>query len=214
MPVIKHFKADLKARYNRNLKLSIIIVITLLIAAFKFSPTRSIQVLEVPKPEDPIILKDITNTVQKTKPPKPPAPPKIIEASNNDLVDEIELDDIEIVKDAQLSPPPDLPKVVDEDEIFIWSEVMPQPIGGINAIQRKVVYTEIARLAGIDGTVIIEAVIDKEGKVIDARILRDIGGGLGESALKAVLTTKFSPGKQRGKPVKVKVKIPVKFVLK
>jgi protein TonB len=56
-------------------------------------------------------------------------------------------------------------------------------------------------------------VIDKEGYVIDAKIFRDIGGGLGEAALNAVLATKFSPGMQRGKPVKVKVTIPIKFVL-
>jgi len=57
-------------------------------------------------------------------------------------------------------------------------------------------------------------VIDKEGNVIDAKIIRDIGGGLGESAINAVRTTKFTPGKQRGKPVKVKITIPIKFVLR
>ena len=213
MPVIKNYNADLRARYSRNLKLSIIITTTLLIAAFKFSPTESKRVVEVLAKPESIKIEDILNTVQKTKPPKPPAPPRIIEASIDDLIEEIELDDIEIVEDIQLSPPPDLPKVVDEDVIFVWSEVMPQPIGGIKAIQKKVYYTEIAVRTGMEGTVVIEAVIDKEGNVIDARIERDIGGGLGESALKAVLTTKFSPGKQRGKPVKVKVMIPVKFVL-
>ena len=91
---------------------------------------------------------------------------------------------------------------------------MPQPIGGIKAIQEKVHYTEIARLAGIEGMVIVEAIIDKEGNVIDAKIIRDIGGGLGESALMAVRTTKFNPGIQRGKPVKVKINIPIKFVLR
>jgi protein TonB len=103
---------------------------------------------------------------------------------------------------------------VEDDAPFIWVEEMPKPIGGIRAIQEKVYYTEIAIRTGIEGTVFIEAVIDKEGNVIDAKIVRDIGGGLDESALKAVLATKFSPGKQRGKPVKVKVTIPIKFVLK
>ena len=213
MAIIKHYRADLRAKYNRNLKLSIIITLALLIAAFKFSPTKQTRVIKVHEPSEPIITTDIVNTVQKPKPPKPPAPPKIIEASINDLIDEIELDDIEFVEDAQLSPPPDLPKVPDEELPFIWVEEMPAPIGGINAIQKKVHYNEIAIRTRIEGTVVIEAVIDKEGNVIDAKIVRDIGGGLGESALKAVLITKFSPGKQRGKPVKVKVNIPVKFVL-
>lgn len=214
MPLIKHFKVDLKARYSRNLKFSLIIAITLLIAAFKFSPIESKQPVEVIEPQELIKIEEILNTVQKPKPPKPPTTPKILEASNNDLIDEIELDDTEIVEDEVLPPPPDKPRIVDENVPFLWVEEMPEPIGGIAAIQKKVDYKEIARLAGIYGTVIIEAVIDKEGNVIDARIARDIGGGLGESALNAVLATKFSPGKQRGKPVKVKVMIPVKFVLK
>ena len=216
MPIIKHYKADLRARYSRNLKLSIIITITLLIAAFKFSPTEDKLKVEVPQPQDIIKIEDILNTVQKPKPPKPPAPPKIIEATNEDITVDLELDNIEIDEDAQLTqpPPPDLPKVFDEDVPFAWVEEMPQPIGGIKAIQEKVHYTEIARLAGIEGTVVIEAVIDKEGNVIDAKIIRDIGGGLGESAINAVRTTKFTPGKQRGKPVKVKITIPIKFVLR
>ncbi len=214
MPVIKHYKADLRARYSRNLKLSIIIAITLLIAAFKFSPTESKLEVEVPQPQDIIKIEDILSTVQKPKPPKPPAPPEII--GIEDVISDLELDNVEIDIDAQLTqpPPPDPTKVVDEDLIFVWSEVMPQPIGGIKAIQEKVHYTEIARLAGIEGTVVIEAVIDKEGNVIDAKIIRDIGGGLGESAINAVRTTKFTPGKQRGKPVKVKITIPIKFVLR
>ena len=213
MPIIKHYKADLRASYKRNLKISIIIAITLIIAAFKFSPTESIQIVETPDTPELIKIEDIINTVQKPKPPKPPAPPKIIEASNNDLIDEIELDDIEIVEDEVLPPPPDNPKLVDENEPFLWVEEMPEPIGGITAIQKKVSYNDIAIRIQLEGTVVIEAIIDKEGNVIEARIARDIGGGLGESALNAVLATKFHPGKQRGKPVKVKVKIPVKFVL-
>jgi len=213
MPIIKSNKADLRARYSRNLKICIIITITLFIAAFKISPTEDKLKVDTLQPQDIIRIEDIINTVQK---PKPPAPPKIIEATRDDIIQDIELDNIEINDDAQLTqpPPPDLPKVLDEDVIFIWSEVMPEPIGGIKAIQEKVVYTEIAVLAGIEGTVLIDAVIDKEGNVIDAKIFRDIGGGLGESALNAVRATKFNPGKQRGKPVKVKVTIPIKFVLK
>ena len=215
MPVNKHPKVNLKAQYNRNLKLSITIVITLLIAAFKFSPIISTQIVEVPQTPELIKIEDILNTVQKPKPPKPPAPPKIIEASSEDIPEDLDLINMEIDIDAQLTlpPPPDPLKVPDEDVPFYWVEEMPEPIGGIKAIQKKVYYNEIAIRTRIEGTVVIEAVIDKEGNVIDAKIVRDIGGGLGESALKAVLATKFSPGKQRGKPVKVKVNIPVKFVL-
>ena len=215
MPVIKNYKADLRASYSRNIKLSVIAIVALIIVAFKISPTEESLSGTIIQPQDIIRIEDIINTVQKPKIPDPPAKPKIIEASIDDITEDLILDNIDIFEDAPTTQPSrhDRPKVVDEDVIFVWSEVMPEPIGGIKAIQEKVVYTEIARLAGIDGTVIIEAIIDKEGNVIDARIERDIGGGLGESALNAVRATMFSPGKQRGKPVKVKIMIPIKFVL-
>ena len=216
MPVIKNYKADLRAKYRRNFKLCIIITIAFIIVAFKISPTDdSLNRAFIPT-QDIIKIEDIINTVQKPKIPDPPAKPKIIEASIEDISEDFILENIDIFKDVPTIQIPlrDRPKIVEDDVPYIWVEEMPEPIGGIKAIQEKVVYTEIAVLAGIEGTVTIEAVINKEGNVIDAKIVRDIGGGLGESALKAVSATKFSPGKQRGKPVKVKVMIPIKFVLK
>ncbi|UCH64845.1 MAG: energy transducer TonB [Ignavibacterium sp.] len=216
MPIIKSHKADLRAKYSRNIKLCIIIAVALIIAAFKISPTEDSLNSTFIQTQEIITIEDIINTVQKPKIPDPPAKPKIIETSIDEISEDLILKNIDIFEDAPITHPPlrDLPKVLDEDVIFVWSEVMPEPIGGIAAIQKKVDYTEIAIRTRIEGTVAIEAVIDEEGKVIDATIVRDIGGGLGESALRAVLATKFSPGKQRGKPVKVKVTIPIKFVLK
>ncbi|MCH7773742.1 MAG: energy transducer TonB, partial [Bacteroidetes bacterium] len=111
-------------------------------------------------------------------------------------------------------PPPDSPTIREEPIIFVAVEEMPYPIGGIQAIQEKVHYTEIGRRAGIKGTVYIEAIIDEEGNVINAIVKKGIGGGLDEEALNAVLNTKFVPGKQRVKPVKLKRVIPIKYVLK
>ena len=91
---------------------------------------------------------------------------------------------------------------------------MPEPVGGLSAIQNKVKYTEIAKRTGLEGTVYIVAIIDENGRVIESIILKGIGRGLDEEALKAVSKTKFHPGLQRGKPVKVKITIPIKFVLK
>ena len=91
---------------------------------------------------------------------------------------------------------------------------MPAIIGGIKTIQEKVHYTEIARRASIEGTVFIEVTIDKSGNVMNATIKKGLGAGLDEEALNAVLSTKFIPGKQRGRPVNVKMVIPIKFVLR
>ena len=216
MPVIKNGTADLKARYRIYLKLGLILSLTLIIAAFKFSPRlgekekikNTIQYL--------ITIEDVINTVQKHDLPKPPERPHIIEAID-EVPEDIELSDISINEDAVLDKPPvliDKHKIIEEEPFIDWAEEMPEPIGGLKDLQKRVVYTEIARLAGIEGQVLIEAWIDKEGNVVDARIERDIGGGLGESALNAVLSTKFIPGKQRGIPVKVKVMIPIRFALR
>ena len=90
---------------------------------------------------------------------------------------------------------------------------MPEPIGGIAAIQSKIVYPEIAKRAGVEGKVYVKAYIDKNGDVTKAVVLKGIGAGCDEAALKAVKETKFKPGKQRGKPVNVQVSIPVVFKL-
>jgi protein TonB len=81
-------------------------------------------------------------------------------------------------------------------------------------IQSKIKYPEIARRAGLEGTVYILAYLNEEGIVVKTEIAKGIGGGCDEEAEKAVKDTRFTPGKQRGKPVKVKVMIPVKFQLK
>lgn len=91
---------------------------------------------------------------------------------------------------------------------------MPAPVGGLRTIQEKVHYTEIARRALIEGTIYIQAKINKNGEVVDAKVLKGLGAGLDEEALNAVLATKFIPGKQRGKPVNVQMVIPIKFVLR
>ena len=217
MPVIKNFKTNLRAKYSRYIKLSIIFTLALIIAAFKFSPQNNIY---EPLPIDSTIwitVEDIERSVQKPKPPPPPIPEPLLANLDEDLV-EIDFDENDLDQDAQvdLPPPPPDPPVNDENEIidFLPLEDQPTPIGGMSAIHEKVYYTEIGRRAGVEGTVVIEAVVDKQGNIIDAFVKKSIGGGLDEVALDAVKNTKFHPGKQRGKPVNVRISIPIKFVLK
>jgi TonB family protein len=99
------------------------------------------------------------------------------------------------------------------DKYLIKAEVMPEPIGGISAIQKRVIYPEIARKAGIEGKVFVQVFIDEKGNVIKTKILKGIGSGCDESALEAVKATKFTPAKQRGKYVKVQIVVPVLFKL-
>ena len=102
---------------------------------------------------------------------------------------------------------------INEDEFSTIVENMPGPIGGIFAIQEKIQYPETAKRSGIQGKVIIQAFIDENGKVIHAKILNGIGGGCDEVAIDAIKQTRFNPGIQNGKPVKVQVTIPIWFKL-
>jgi TonB family protein len=104
-------------------------------------------------------------------------------------------------------------KSINENEYFVAVETMPEIIGGFASIQEKIVYPEIAKRAGIEGKVYILAFIDENGNVASARIIKGIGAGCDEAALEAVKQTKFIPGRQRSKPVKVQVTVPIVFKL-
>lgn len=104
-------------------------------------------------------------------------------------------------------------KPVNEGEYLVATEIMPELIGGFHSIQEKIKYPEIAKRAGIEGNVYVLALIDENGEVANARIIKGIGGGCDEAALNAVKAVKFIPGKKDGKPVKVQVSIPIAFKL-
>jgi protein TonB len=216
MPALKKPAADLSRKYQRYLKISLILSLSFLIIAFQFSPYPSETEIIIPKPDEPIDARDIPESVQRPKPPPPPESPTPVEPNQEDL-EEIEFDETiwsenDVVDNPP--PPPPRPEIPEETVVFRWSEVMPEPVGGLATIQNKVKYTEIAKRIELEGTVLIEAIVDENGNVIESKIIKKIGGGLDEEALNAVASTKFKPGLQRGKPVKVRVTIPIKFVLK
>ncbi len=96
---------------------------------------------------------------------------------------------------------------------YVAVEQMPEPIGGIQAIQANIVYPEIAKRAGIEGTVYIEVFVDENGTVVKTAVVRGVGAGCDEAAMTAIQKMKFQPGLHRGKPVKVRLAIPIRFRL-
>lgn len=110
-------------------------------------------------------------------------------------------------------PPPPPPKKISKEEYFVAVEEMPEPIGGMQAVQKHIKYPELARKAGIQGRVFVKAYIDENGDVDNAEIIKGIGGGCDEVSMEAVYKTKFEPGRQRGENVKVQVTIPIVFKL-
>jgi TonB family protein len=104
--------------------------------------------------------------------------------------------------------------VMDDDPAYYMNvEVMPEPIGGMNTIYKKLVYPEIAKEKKIEGTVKILAFIEKDGEVSSAQVVEGIGYGCDESARLSVYYTRFKPGLLKGQRVKVQMTIPIEFKL-
>lgn len=98
---------------------------------------------------------------------------------------------------------------------FIHHDEPPIPIGGYAAIQRNIIYPEIAQEARIEGTVVISAFVDENGEVTELTVLKGVPGtGLDEAAMKAVRKTRFKPAKQGDRAIGVWISIPVNFQLK
>jgi protein TonB len=215
MAKLKKPHADLMRQYKKVFELSIIISLVLLILAFKFfphiKPTKEI----VQTPQELINLKDVQQTRQENRPPPPPKPPIPIEAPSADALQDVNIQSTELDVNANVAPPPPPKETTGnaEPQYFVAVEDMPEPIGGIQAIQEKIVYPEIAKRAGIEGKVYVKAFVDETGTVTKVDVEKGLGAGLDEAAEKAVKETKFKPGKQRGKAVKVQVVIPIVFKL-
>ena len=118
-------------------------------------------------------------------------------------------------EDDFLLPPVELPKIkMNLDSIYYSDvEVLPEPIGGMNTIYKKLVYPQLAKEKSIEGTVKILAYIEKNGEVSKAEIVEGISYGCDENARVAVYYTRFKPGLQKGQRVKVQMIIPIEFKL-
>ncbi len=139
-------------------------------------------------------------------------------------------------KKAVVTPPPPPPAEPEIEEIFKVVEDMPRFPGCESTtagkddliacaskklyefIYKHIKYPRIANENGIDGMVVIQFVVEKDGSIAGARIVRDIGGGCGNEALRVVnlmneMPEKWVPGKQRGRPVRVMFNLPVRFKL-
>ena len=196
-------------------------------------PREAPTVAEAPPP--PLVGLDIPQTTITPPAPPPPAPPPPREVPDDTAVEdaiasmEFEFTD-EIVPvgppsvpgpppppppppAGSVEPPPPPPDPVRVDSTFIVVEEDPELIGGLDGLQSRVEYPEFARRAGIEGTVYVQFVVDEQGRVSEARAVRG-NEQLAQSAVKAVAESQFRPGMQRGRPVKVRYTLPVRFVLR
>ena len=98
-------------------------------------------------------------------------------------------------------------------EPYDVAEVMPELLGGMDALLARIEYPAIARRAGVEGRVVVQVVVDAEGRPQDVRLLRGIGAGADEEAVRVITSSRFTPGQHGGEAVPVKTVITVPFRL-
>ncbi len=187
-------------------------------------------------------------TAEPPPPPPPPPPPVIQEVPEEEIQQEEQPDFMDQSVEEQdvvaapapepkpVAPPPPPPPKEEPEEIFKVVEQMPrfpgcEDVSGSNEdkyqcaqqklleyIYKNVKYPAIARENGIQGRVVVQFVVEKDGSITDAQVVRDIGAGCGDEALRVVnsmndMGQKWTPGKQRGKSVRVQFTLPVSFKL-
>jgi protein TonB len=163
-------------------------------------------------------------TKQDEPKPQPMEMPK--QTTQLEIVqDDVEVEDINInaeieqneVVEEYVAPEIEEEEVV-EQEIFQIVEEMPAFPGGeqklMEYVGKNIKYPQIARESGIQGRVFVGFVVEPDGSVSNVKLLRGIGGGCDEEAMRVIKNMpRWKPGKQRGKAVRVSYQIPVMFRL-
>jgi periplasmic protein TonB len=215
--------ADLRKRYLIFVQLGMVASLILLIVLFTISLRAENPFEMIEEDMEVVQIEEIEQTRQIERPPPPPQPPPPVEVPDDQVEDMPDLDlDMELDLSAAppAPPPPPPPPSAEptpppsEPEIFVIVEQQAEPIGGIEGIQQRARYPEMARRAGIEGTAFVQFVVNEDGSVQDLVCVRDPGGGTCESAIEAIRQTRFNPGRQRGRAVRVRMSLPVRFRLR
>lgn len=217
-------KADLENKKIFFVQIGLVLALGLVFLGFEWKTyekktvdTFERQVVDVPEE----IVQITQQKIEIAATPPPPTTTII-----NIVEDDVEIED-EITIDAEANAQTEVQEYVPvkheeeevvEAEIFQIVESMPDFPGGDAArmtfLRDNIKYPQIARESGIQGTVYVTFVVERDGRVTDIRILRGIGGGCDEEAVRVIKAMpKWQPGKQRGKPVRVQFNMPIKFTL-
>ena len=227
MQLKKSLKASLEDKKLTYVLMGLIFVLSICYVAFEWGEK------DVTKHEDTTgqILEDeeldIEATVQEETPPPPPPPaPEIVQEVEvlNVVEDDVETEIIEVTTEENdevveiVAPPAEVVEEVEEEEVvFKVVETMPEFPGGQQALMKylatNVKYPVIALENGIQGRVVCQFVVEKDGKPSNIQVVRSSGEpSLDKEAVRVISTMpKWKPGKQRGKPVRVTYTIPVNF---
>lgn len=223
MDVKKKPMADVYRSRSMYLNLSLVITLLLVISAFQWRSYGAGDLLtfgSLDEVEDDLFI--VPPTVQP-----PPPKPKIQHPKVLEVEDDVEIEDLDISLDVFIDEDDAIEVIVyddpedEEDADHIWEgiiEEQPAPVGGMSAfkqfLKKNLKYPNQARRMGIEGKVFVQFIVDRDGSLNDIKVLKGIGVGCDEEAVRVLKKhPKWSPGKQRGRPVKVRIVIPIFFKL-
>lgn len=227
MEAKKSPKADLEKKKFFFREIGLIVSLVVMFFAFNIK-TYDKQSSEIELTHQSDVAEElIPVTVQESK-PLPPPPQQITKISivENDIEVETEIEiNVEANQETVVKEYiPYVPVEEEEDEIlgeetvFVVVESMPSFPGGMSELMKflheNISYPQLAKDAGVQGRVFVSFVVEKDGTVTDIQILRGIGGGCDEEAIKVVQSMpNWIPGRQRNVPVRVRFNLPIKFTL-
>lgn len=205
------------------IQIGLIISLAVAWAVFEIKSYDKIEIADVGRTVE-VVEEEMVEITKQEQKPQPVEVPK--QTTQIQVVeDDVEVDDIEINADVDQNEVIEeyvAPEIEEEDvqeaEIFTIVEEMPEFPGGMNKLgeylAKNIKYPQMARETGIQGRVFITFVVEPDGSVTNVQVLRSLGGGCDEEAVRVVKSMpKWKPGKQRGKAVRVSYNLPVNFKL-
>jgi len=225
MELKKSKKANLENKSGLFLQIGLVFVLGIILIAFEWQskPNMNDNLGQLANMELEEEIIPITRQ-QEVKPPPPP--PITVTEVLNIVEDDVIIEDELIIEDAEADQNMEIEIVefdeeeeVAEEEVFFIVEDMPgfqgkSHDGFRTYISNNLRYPEIAAENGISGRVYVQFAVNRNGDVVDAIVVRGVDPALDKEAVRVVISSpKWTPGKQRGKPVKVQFTFPINFVL-
>jgi len=226
MELKKNPQADLESKKGFFIQIGLIVALLFTIGAYEYksygdNDINSFGAVDMDALDEEDI--EITRPDEVKPPPPPEAPPEApeeieIKENEEELETELEVDDaeanqeMEMMEEEEFSEPfisvEQMPMLGDcKDETCTQTEIM-------KFIARNFKYPEIAKANGVEGRVILEFVVEKNGKVGRVKILKGLDKHIDKAAINVVeKLPEFTPGKQIGKAVPVKYTVPIKCSL-
>lgn len=221
----KNPKYDVHQKRGVLLNVGLIVSLILVITAFEWAIPLTHPGIELADKDSDEILVDypVATQFNKAKAPETKRIPQRITLTPNidEIEDGTEKEDPAVDFDNE-APGPDIPFGLNdlpienpEPDTFRVVEKMPEPIGGwetfYKTLKKHIKYPKRAERVGAKGKVFVEFTVNNKGELSHFKIIKGIGHGCDEEASRVIALTKWTPGKQRGKPVNVKMVQPINF---